>query len=62
MQNKLKVVASLFTIDFFLTPKDSKSNMHFFVNNHGKIYILDSDLVWRMQLLIIKGKKFVLCV
>ena len=26
------------------------------------IYIFDSDLVWRMDLMIIKGKKFVLCV
>ena len=26
------------------------------------IYIFDSDFVWRMKLMIIKGKKFVLCV
>ena len=26
------------------------------------IYIFDSDLVWRMQLMIIKGQKFVLIV
>ena len=25
-------------------------------------YIFDSDLVWRIQLMIIKGEKFVLCV
>ena len=29
--------------------------------NNNKICIFDSDLVWRMQLMIIKGKKFVLC-
>ena len=27
-----------------------------------KIYIFDSDLVWRIQLIIIKGYKSVLCV
>ena len=27
-----------------------------------EIYVFDLDLVWRMQLMIIKGKKFVLCV
>ena len=26
------------------------------------MYILDSDVVWRMQLMIIKGEKFMLCV
>ena len=26
------------------------------------IYMFDADLVWRMQLMIIKGSKFVLCV
>ena len=30
--------------------------------NLGRLYIFYSDLVWRMQLMIIKGKKFVLCV
>ena len=25
-------------------------------------YIFDSDLVWRMQLMIIKGSKFLFCV
>ena len=27
-----------------------------------QLYIFDSDLLWRMQLRIIKGKKFVFCV
>ena len=26
------------------------------------MYIFDSDLVWRMQLMLMKGWKFVLCV
>ena len=29
---------------------------------HVIICIFDSDLVWRMQLMIIKGLKFMLCV
>ena len=30
--------------------------------NYKEIYFFDSDLVWRMQLVIIFGLKFVLCV
>ena len=39
--------------DSFLPPTSQALKLN--QNHHRKIYIFDSDLVWRMQLMIIKG-------
>ena len=38
-------------------PRNSAANNNF--NGSSKIYILDSDLVWQVQLILIKGWIFV---
>ena len=45
------------------TPVDQIDRYYFFYSRKiDKIYNFDSDLVWRIQLMIIKGCKFVWCV
>ena len=41
----------------------NKEIINFIINlKETVMYIFDSDMVWRMQLMLIKGLKFVLCV